>query len=46
MLTLLFAVLLFLFLWFFVINVQKELETLEEGVEIAFAEEDVDRLKK
>lgn len=38
-LTLLFAVLLFLFLWFFVINVQKELETLEEGVEIAFAED-------
>ena len=41
-LTLLFAVLLFLFLWFFVINVQKELEQLEEGVEIAFAEEDAE----
>jgi TonB family protein len=41
-LTLLFAALLFLFLWFFVINVQKELETLEEGVEVAFAEEDAE----
>ena len=41
-LTLLFAVLLFLFLWFFVINVQKELEQMEEGVEIAFAEEDAE----
>ena len=38
-LTLLFAVLLFLFLWFFVINVQKTQEQLEEGVEIAFAED-------
>lgn len=38
--TLVIAVLLFLFLWFFLIHIREEKELLDEGVEIAFLEQD------